>query len=120
MNAPRFNGCRRPAPTSHAGSRKNRRWIRVLDLGPLRNSVGSEGRKIFAIVPPPMPADPGGKTIRRILIFDDHPDSLRLVSESNINSEAYLVGLHHTIRPYIILGLVLSMILLLAMLWPLL
>ena len=37
-------------------------------------------KKIFAIVAPPIPADVGGKTIRCILIFDNHPDSLRLVS----------------------------------------
>jgi hypothetical protein len=87
------------------------------DIGYVRDSTGSGRKKIFAVVSPPMPAYFGRKTIRRILIFDNHPDSLRLVSESDINSDVYLAGPQHTSRPYSVLGLVLIMTLVLAMLW---
>jgi hypothetical protein len=87
------------------------------DIGYVRDSTGSGRKKIFAVVSPPVPAYFGRKTIRRILIFDNHPDSLRLVSESDINSDVYLAGAQHTSRSYIILGLGLIMTLVFAMLW---
>jgi hypothetical protein len=45
----------------------------------LRDSVSPVRRRIFAIVAPPK-VDVSGKAIRRILISDNHPESLRLVS----------------------------------------
>ena len=39
------------------------------------------------------------------------------MSESDINSDVYLAGPRHMSRPYIVLGLVLIMTLVLAMLW---
>jgi hypothetical protein len=101
-------------------------WLR-------HDSTGSGRRKIFAIVTPPMPADRGcKKTIRRILIFDNHPHSLRLVSGQRLNPDvdlatgrvrvAAVTGLAAP-RPashlHVILGLVLIMTLVLAMFWPL-
>jgi hypothetical protein len=82
MNAPRFNYDRKPGTASDPSAQEYSKWIRVshLDVPLLRDSTGSGRKKIFAIVTPPMPADLGCKTIRRILIFDNHPDSLRLVS----------------------------------------
>jgi hypothetical protein len=88
---------------------------------------------MFAIVTPPMPADRGcKKTIRRILIFDNHPDSLRLVSGQRLNPDVDLAtgrvrvvaatGLAApppTSPSHVILGLVLIMTLVVAMLWPL-
>jgi hypothetical protein len=45
----------------------------------LGESTYSGTNRIFAIVTPSLPADVDYKTIRRVLIFDNHPDSLRLV-----------------------------------------
>jgi hypothetical protein len=78
-----------------------------------------------------MPADRGRKIIRRILIFDNHPDSLRLVYGQNLNPAVDLAtgrvrptgGLAaslHTSLLHIVLGLALILVLVLAMFWPLL
>jgi hypothetical protein len=81
MNTSRFDHDRRSGVTADPGDQKYSKWIRVSRIGEslLRDSTDSDRKKIFAVVAPPMPADPGSKTIRRILIFDSHPDSLRLI-----------------------------------------
>jgi hypothetical protein len=43
-------------------------------------ALSSRPKKLFAVVSPPIPK--GGKTIRRVLIFDNNPASLRLLSHS--------------------------------------
>src|SRR5258707_8436781 len=83
MNSARFNYERRPnAPSPLRPARYAcPKWVRVSHaLGPfLRDSVSPGRRRIFAIVAPPK-VDVSGKAIQRILIFDNHPESLRLVS----------------------------------------
>jgi len=81
MNSSRFDHDRRSRVTVQPSVQKYLKWIRVSRFGSslLRDSAGSGRKKIFAIVAPSMPADLGCKTTRRILIFDNHPDSLRLV-----------------------------------------
>ena len=121
MKTPRFNYDRDPGATSHPGARKYPKWIRMSRIGgkfPSR-SIGPERRKIYAIVAPPMPADLGGKTIRRILIFDNHPDSLRLVFGRRLNADVGPGAPQITSR-YIILGLVPILAVVLTTLWLLL
>lgn len=47
---------------------------------PLESATQTE-RRIFAIVSRPIPAGPDGKTIRQVVIFDNHPATLRLVMD---------------------------------------
>jgi hypothetical protein len=90
MNIPRLNYERRPnAPSSLRPAKYARpKWIRVSHVGGpfLRDSGIPERRRIFAIVAPPK-VDVSGKAIRRILIFDNHPDSLRLVSRLHVRPD---------------------------------
>ena len=66
-----------------------------------------------------MPSDLGRKPARHILIFDNHPDSLRLVSEQHLNPDVDLAAPRHASPSHIILGLVLILTLVLGMFWPL-
>src|SRR5438105_12993693 len=94
MNIARFNNERRP--NAHSPLRPARyarpKWIRMSDLGGpfLRNSGIPERRRIFAIVALPK-VDGSGNAIRRILIFDNHPDSLFLVSRLVVRTDAVAV-----------------------------
>jgi hypothetical protein len=94
----------------------------VAQLGSLvlRDSTASGQKKIFAIVTPPMPADVGDKMIRRILIFDNHPDSLRLVSRLRVRPDVDPATPRHRRFSYVAIGLVVITTLVLAMIWPLL
>jgi hypothetical protein len=122
MDTPRFNYERSGGATSRLSPRKYSKWIQASHISGalLRDSKGSERRKIFAIVAPPMPADRGRKIIRRVLIFDNHPDSLRLVSEQYQNPDVDLPAPGHTRRSHVIFGMLLIMTLVFAMFWPLL
>jgi hypothetical protein len=44
----------------------------------MRDYVSSSGKRFFAIVSPPIATRLQGKTARRVLVFDNHPESLRL------------------------------------------
>jgi hypothetical protein len=120
MNRPRFNYERRPNALSRLspGKYPPPKWIRVSHVdGPSVCDSGSSGRKrIFAIVVPPK-VDVSGKVIRRILIFDNHPESLQLVSKEYLTST---VNPAASRRTSIICGSILIAMILGAMLWPLL
>jgi hypothetical protein len=123
MKTPRFdNDGRRGAP-SRFGTRTypHPKWIRVSHIGDRlrRDASGLRRCKIFAIVAAPMPTDPGRKAVRNIVIFDDHPDSLRLVSRQRLNPQVDLAAPRHTSPSHVLLGLVLILALMLGMLWPL-
>jgi len=68
-----------------------------------------------------LPATKGpGKQIRRILIFDDHPDSLRLILERPANRQVHRTAQNRgSSRHLVLLGMVLIAASL-AMFWPLL
>ena len=122
MNTPRFNYDRMPGAALRPRARKFPKWIRVAHVSEpvLHNSAGSGRKKIFAIVKPPMPSDLGRKSVRRVLIFDNHPDSLRLVSEQYLNPDVDPAGQRRTSPSHIILGLALILTLVVGMIWPLL
>ena len=96
------------------------KWIRVSDLSSavLRYPMVSGQKKIFAIVAPAIPADVGRKTIRRILIFDNHPDSLRLLSRLHVRPDD-LAATRRAHPVYLIFALLLMVALSIAMFWPL-
>jgi hypothetical protein len=95
------------------------KWMRVSDLNSLRDAAGSPHKRIFAIVSRPIPSEAEGKTIRRILIFDNHPDSLRLVSEAGMDLDSDKVAPQREKRISIICGSIIIAVLIGAMLWPL-
>ena len=78
-------------------------------------------RKIFVIkqVRRLESATSAHKKIRRILIFDDHPDSLRLVFESGANPHPDLSLPQRVSRWKFILVSILTMVVLIGMFWPL-
>ena len=121
MDTSRFDYDRRSGATVDPTVQKYSKWIRVSEFGVplLRGSTGSSPKKIFAIVAPPMPADLGCKTIRRILIFDNHPDSLRLVSRLRVGPDVDLAAPRYRSRSHLILGLLVIIALVLATIWPL-
>jgi hypothetical protein len=122
MNVGRFNYERRPnAPSSLRPAKYARpKWIRVSHVGGgpfLRDSGSPERRRIFAIVAPPK-VDVSGKAIQRILIFDDHPDSFRLVSRLHVRPDD-LAATRRAHPVYLIFALLLMLALSVAMFWPL-
>ena len=121
MNSPRFNYERRPNAPSRLrpGTYPRPKWIRVSHVGgPSLCDSGSSGRKrIFAIVVPPK-VDVSGKVIRRILIFDNHPDSLRLLSRLHVRPDD-LAATRRAHPVYLIFALLLMLALSIAMFWPL-
>jgi len=120
MNTPRFNYDHNPGAASRPRARKSRKWIRVGHVsGPVLRDFAGSRKKLFAIVAPPMPSDPGRKSARHILIFDNHPDSLRLVSQQNRNPDVDLAAPRNASPSHIVLGLVLILTLVLGMFWPL-
>jgi hypothetical protein len=122
MDTSRFDYDRGSGATSDLNAQKYSKWIRVSRIAssPRRDSTGPGRKTIFAIVAPPMPVNLGGKTVRRILVFDNHPDSLRLVFRLRVRPDVDLAAPRYTSRPHLILELVAIMALVFAIVWPLL
>ena len=93
--------------------------IRTSELGDPSGSATSGQKRIFAIVSPPIPTLVEGKTMRRIVIFDNHPNSLRLVLQSGVNVESDDAVSRRERRTSIICGLILIAMLVAGLLWAL-
>src|SRR6266550_2042678 len=119
MENPRFNDgpTRRAISRSVTGSYSQ--WIRMPELGCRAGSASSGQKRIFAIVSPPIPTPVDDKTIRRILIFDNHPASLHLVLQSGLNPDSDDPASRRERRTSITCGLILIAMLVAALLWPL-
>src|SRR5882757_708954 len=117
----RFSYNRKPGTASLPRSREFPKWIRVTHTcrPVLNDSKGLRQKRIFAIVSRPVPSEVEGKIIRRILIFDNHPDSLRLVSESGADLDTEEAASRWERRASIICGSILIAIVVGAMLSPL-
>src|SRR5882762_1937252 len=109
MSASRFNYDRKPGTASLPRSRELPKWIRVTHISRpvLDDSKGLGQKRIFAIVWRPVPSEVEGKTIRRILIFDNHPDSLRLVSQSGADLDTEEAASRWGMRTSVICGSIL-------------
>jgi hypothetical protein len=74
--------------------------------------LGSKRSRVFVIVSRPILLRDGAAPIRRVLIFDDHPETIRLLEEVDLalkrKNKLALVGCSALI-----------VLLLLAMFWPL-
>jgi len=121
MNTSRFDYDRRSGVTADPSTQNYSKWIRVSRIGSslLRDSTGSGRKKIFAIVAPPTRGNSGGKTIRSILIFDNHPESLRLLYRQHSSPDVDLVAARRAHLAYLVFALLLMLALSIAMFWPL-
>ena len=76
-------------------------------------SLGQKRTRVFVIVSPPIRLPEGAAPIRRVLIFDDHPEAIRLLDDvdraQKRENQLALVEFSALI-----------VLLLLAMFWPLL
>ena len=88
-------------------------------LGCLSGSASLGQKRIFAIVSPPIPTSVDGKTIRRIVIFDNHPDSLRLVLGAGVDLDSDEAASRRERRTSIICGFILIAMLVAALFWAL-
>jgi hypothetical protein len=123
MKNPRFNNDRSPGSTSRLRPQNypRPRWVQ---LAKIDNQVPGEStysgtKRIFAIVTPPLPASCGGKTIRRILIFDNHPESLRLLYRQRPSPDVDLVTARRAHPVHLMFALLLMLALSIAIFWPL-
>jgi hypothetical protein len=124
MNKPGFNHDRTAGTTSHSllGKHWHSEWIRLSHIGnPAHYDLtGSRTGRIFAIVAPPVSAD-DGKIIRRILIFDNHPETLRLVFGGDGRAVFHVSAPQRVRSGALILGVILLVAIgLIGMFWPLL
>src|SRR4051812_42759096 len=95
------------------------RQIGTLGASITPSGVRQQRRRIFVIaqVRPPGRTTPLGGKQRRILIFDNHPDSLRLVSKYHLYRDAERPSPRRSQR-HVILALFLILFLIDAMFWP--
>jgi hypothetical protein len=119
MDSSRANDRSERRASSPARFDEHSQWIRMADLSCLRDSVMSGQKRIFAIVSPPIPTPVEGKTIRRIVIFDNHPDSLRLVLKSGVDLGGDDAASRRERRTSIICGFILIAMVVAALLWSL-
>ena len=122
MKTPGFNYHRSPGATRASGLRTIRardgfNWLKI-DNQVLAESTDSGTTRIFAIAIPP-PVSSGGKTIRRILIFDNHPESLRLLCRRRPRPDVDLVAARRAGPAHLMFGLLLMLALSIGMFWPL-
>jgi hypothetical protein len=123
MKNPRFTNDRSPGSTSRLRPQNypRPRWVQLakIDNQVLGESTYSGTNRIFAIVTRPQPASSGGKTIRRILIFDNHPKSLRLLYRLRPSPDVDLVAARRAGPAHLMFGLLLMLALSIGMFWPL-
>jgi hypothetical protein len=119
MATPRFNdGSQRAISWSAMAS--NSRWRRVPELGCVRNRGHARQKSMFAIVSRSIPSEVESKTIRRTVIFNNHPDSLRLVLEAGLDAATDDTALLQERRTSIICGSILIAMMVGSLLWALL
>jgi hypothetical protein len=119
MASSRFNDRFQKRPIMRSATRTHAQSIKMPEIR-LADSARSPRRRIFAIVSRPMAAGAEDKRSRRILIFDNHRDSLRLVFESgaDLGTDDDAASRREK-RKSIICGLILIAMIISAMLWPL-
>jgi len=119
MDSSQYNdGCQRRA-MARAVAPRSPHWIHLPELGRVHGSTSSGRKRVFAVVSRPIPTEVGGKTIRRVLVFDNHPDSLRVILESGMDLNSEAGAWSREKRTSIFCGLIMIAMLAGAMLWPL-
>jgi hypothetical protein len=122
MNAPRYERSQGAGSRlgSSAPSRPN--WVRVsgMDSQTLRELASKPSkRRLFAIVRRAEPSAPESKEQRRILLFDNHPDTLRLLFEERPKSKPGVAAPDRRRAFHLLLAASLICVLVAAMFWPL-
>jgi hypothetical protein len=118
--ASRFNNSPERQATSRLAKERYSPWIQVPDLGCLEDCRRSGRKRIFAAISRPIPTGAGDKTIRHILIFDNHPESLRLVFKTGVDLGSDDAAWRRERRASVICGSILIAMVVAAMLWPVL
>jgi len=97
------------------------RHSNLFDLPSASGQPGVRAQKIFVIKQSRRLRSTNGadKTIRSILIFDNHPDSLRLVSRLRVRPNVDLVAARRAHPAHLMFALLLMLALSIAMFWPL-
>ena len=85
MLSSHFNDGSRRRAMSPQMRKNNPQWVRVLETRRIPVARNSGRKRIFAIVSRPIPTGIEDKTIRRVVIFDNHPDSLRLILQASVD-----------------------------------
>ncbi len=117
MDRSQFKGGARRCTISLFAIENYPRWIPMAELSSVRDSASSGKKRIFAIVSRPSAAELKGKAIRRIVIFDNHPDSLRLALESGADIDGDDAAARSERRASMVCASILIAILVAAMLW---
>jgi hypothetical protein len=119
MKNERFNRSSQQYSTFDGHIRGHLHWTRVPELGSISDSTSYRRKRIFAVISRSVPAGVPGKTIRRVLIFDNHPETQRLLSKSGIHVDGDDAEARSEKRKSIIGGSILIAMVVAAMLWPL-
>ncbi len=119
MDSSQFEGDAGRNAISRFATENHPRWIPMAELGSIRDSTSSGEKRIFAIALRPIAAEVKGKAIQRIVIFDNHPDSLRLVLQSRGDVSRNDAVSRREKRTSIIFGSILIAMVIAAMLWSL-
>jgi hypothetical protein len=126
MRAPRFQSQGSPGTTHRLtmSSRRPCNWVLLPKSAAqtisnlLTNEQGSDRRRLFAIVGRPGPSAGSEKQTRRIVVFDNHPATLRLLAKKNRTSDLPL-NLSKAGQPlYLVAAVALLLVFLAAVFWP--
>jgi hypothetical protein len=82
-------------------------------------ALKSRGRRFFALVSRAEASSLDSNQLRRVLIFDDHPDSLRLLFARRLASELPVTSPDRWRALHVLLVVSLLCVLLAAVVWPL-
>jgi hypothetical protein len=97
--------------------RNKPQWVRVPKTRHIPAATNAARKKIFAIVSRPIPTGIENKTIRRVVIFDNHPDSLLLISQAFVDVTADDFGVRRDKLISFVSGSVLILLCVAALLW---
>jgi hypothetical protein len=86
MIAPHCNNGSRRREISPGTKKSKPQWVRVPKIGHIPAATNSQRKRIFAIVSRPIPTVIESKTMRRVVVFDNHPDSLRLILQAGVDA----------------------------------
>jgi hypothetical protein len=125
MNTPRRNYASKKTSRATIPAKSRRRWTRLSKIDTqglhkrLANSSEGTSRRLFAIVSRPESSFPGAKQVRRVLLFDNHPDTLRLLFAQTRKSKRGFTSSDLGRAFQLLLAVSLISILASATLWPL-
>lgn len=91
--------------SSRRVAKRKSSWSRITKPADLQRFRDSSNRRMFAIVSPPIAATNRGRPTRNILIFDNHPTSLRLARDTEPASPRPTLAYYLLLSALVILAL---------------